>query len=246
MVVNILVPQNSIQTTIYRAACTPKKQVKAGTEFHAKDPMSALTHFIGFLLAIVGTPLLLMKGAASGASSTTLMALAVFALSMVFLYGASTSYHAFILSTDRKNRLLKKMDHMMISILVAGTYTPLCTTTLKEHGGMTLLAIVWTLALVAILFKAFWVTCPKWVSSIIYLLMGWAVAPYMGTVYRLFPAKAFGLLLAGGISYTIGAIVYVFKIPPRSYKGFGSHEVFHLFVMLGTILHYLMIYQYVA
>ncbi|MBQ0071155.1 MAG: hemolysin III family protein [Spirochaetales bacterium] len=237
-------PQNFIQTNVFLSQ--QKKPVKEGTEFHAKDPMSALTHFIGFLMAIVATPLLLVKAASNGKPSMDLMGLAVFALSMIFLYGASASYHAFILSTERRNMVLKKMDHMMISILVAGTYTPLCMTVLKDNGGMVLLTIVWSLAVSAILFKAFWVTCPKWVSSIIYLLMGWAVAPYMGTVYRLFPHTAFGLLLAGGIAYTIGAIVYVFRIPPRSYKGFGSHEVFHLFVMLGTILHFLMIYNYIA
>lgn len=230
MVINIMVPEE-----------------KEMPSFVVKDRLSALSHFIGFILAIAATPVLLIKGALDGRSLADLVAYAVFAISMVLLYGASTSYHSFNFRDEGKNRRLRKFDHMMISVLIAGTYTPLCVTTLKGDGGIMLLATIWGLALLSIIFKAYWITCPRFVSSIIYLTMGWACAPCLKTLYSLLTPMGFKFLLAGGIFYTAGGVIYASKLPAlEKNREFRSHELFHLFILAGTILHYIMIYSYIA
>lgn len=230
MVVNIMVPQT--------------EEIHF---FKVKDRLSALSHFIGFLVSIIATPLLLIKGAADAKSTAELISYAVFALSMVVLYGSSTAYHSFDLGDKGKNRRLRKLDHMMIPVLIAGTYTPLCVTTLRENGGMILLALIWTLAFFSIIFKAYWVTCPKFVSSIIYIAMGWACIPYLSRLHSLLSTGGFIMLLMGGIAYTAGGIIYALKIPSlEKNREFRSHELFHLFILGGTLFHYLMIYFFVA
>lgn len=214
--------------------------------FRAKDPISALTHFIAFFLCIVALPFLLLKGSRDGLGNLEMFSLSVFALSTIFLYGASSSYHGFNLG-EKKNRVLRKIDHAMIGILVAGTYTPLCLISLREIGGLRILATVWTLAISALVLKLFWINCPKWISSILYLLMGWTCAPSLGKIYAILQGGGFKLLLLGGITYTIGALIYAMKIPSlEKNKNFRSHELFHLFIMGGTLFHYMMIYLYVA
>ncbi len=230
MVINIMVPQ--------------KEELPS---FAVKDKLSALSHFLGFILAIIATPVLLIKGAMDKKSLVELISYSIFALSMVLLYGASSSYHSFNLGDEGKNRRLRKFDHMMIPVLIAGTYTPLCVTTLHNNGGIILLSAIWILAFLSILFKAFWITCPRFVSSVIYIAMGWAVAPYLKVLYTLLTPSGFRLLLLGGIVYTAGGIIYASKLPLlEKNRNFKSHELFHLFVVAGTIFHYMMIYSYVA
>ena len=134
--------------------------------FRVKDPGSAATHFIGFLAAVLMTPVLLVHAAGNGADFMTMIGMSVFMISMILLYGASTSYHSFDIS-EKANLRLKRLDHMMIFVLIAGSYTPVCLTVLRGSIGMRLLAIVWGLAIVGMIFKLLWVTCPKWVSSVI-------------------------------------------------------------------------------
>ena len=132
-----------------------------------KDPGSALTHFIGMLLAILASvPLLAL--AASRDGQNAVLAFAIFACSMILLYGASTTYHTFNIS-EKVNRILRKIDHMMIFILIAGSYTPICVIPLRNTVGYPLLALVWGTAIIGMLIKAFWITCPKWFSSMIYI-----------------------------------------------------------------------------
>lgn len=135
---------------------------------------------------------------------------------------------------------------MMIFILIAGSYTPICLLALDQPIGTILLSIVWAIAIIGILFKAFWVYCPKWVSSVLYIGMGWiCVLAFSQLLNNLSPA-AFGWLLAGGIIYTIGGIIYALKLPifNARFKNFGSHEIFHLFVMGGSACHFVVMYAY--
>ena len=122
---------------------------------HIKDPGSAITHFIGMLMAIFAAVPLLIK-AAHEPERIYLISIAVYAASLILLYAASTSYHTFNRS-ERINTILKKIDHMMISVLIAGSYTPICLLVLKGKLGLTLLAIVWSIAIAGILIKAFWI-----------------------------------------------------------------------------------------
>lgn len=211
-----------------------------------KDPGSAITHFIAMALAILAAGPLLIK-AARDPGQFHVTALAVFIVSMILLYAASTTYHTLDIS-PKINQILRKVDHMMIFILIAGTYTPVCMIVLGDKVGWFLLGLVWTIAIAGILIKAFWITCPKWFSSLLYIAMGWICVLAFTRIIQALPPAAFGWLLAGGIIYTIGGIIYALKLPlfNSRHKYFGSHEIFHLFVMGGSLCHYIMMYEFVA
>ncbi len=211
-----------------------------------KDPGSAITHFVAMLLAAAAAAPLLLK-AWRGEGQMHVTALAIFILSMVGLYGASTIYHTLDIS-PKINRLLRKIDHMMIFILIAGTYTPVCMIVLGDRTGWSLLALVWGIAAVGILINACWITCPKWFSSLIYIAMGWVCILAITKIIQALPKAGFLWLLAGGIIYTLGGIIYAMKLPlfNNRHRYFGSHEIFHLFVMGGSLCHYVMMYRFVA
>lgn len=211
-----------------------------------REPGSALTHFIAMLLAAFAAAPLLTK-AALYASLESIIALSIFCVSMILLYGASATYHSLNLS-GRPLRIFRKIDHMMIFILIAGSYTPICLTVLGGKLGYTLLAVIWGLALFGMLLKACWITCPKWFSSVIYIAMGWACVAVFGPLLQVLPTAAFLWLLAGGIIYTIGGVIYALKLPlfNAKHEFFGSHEIFHLFVMAGSFCHFIFMYCYVA
>ena len=214
--------------------------------FKIKDPGSALTHFIAMLLALFASTPLLIK-AARTPGYTHVLALTIFIISMILLYAASTIYHTLDIS-PKVNQILRKVDHMMIFILIAGTYTPVCMIVLGDRTGWSLLALVWGIAVVGIIINALWITCPKWFSSMIYIAMGWVCILAFSKIVAALPPQAFGWLLAGGIIYTAGGVIYALKLPMfnSNHKNFGSHEIFHLFVMGGSLCHYIMMYAFVA
>lgn len=211
-----------------------------------REPGSALTHFIGMMMAVFAATPLLIKSALSS-NSYTFAAMSIFMLSMIFLYGASATYHSLNLK-GKALRVFRKLDHMMIFVLIAGSYTPVCLIVLGGKLGYMLLAVVWGIALFGMALKAFWITCPKWFSSIIYISMGWVCLGVFGPLWNILPHAAFLWLLAGGIIYTIGGVIYALKLPLFNQKHafFGSHEIFHLFVMGGSICHFIFMYYYVA
>lgn len=211
-----------------------------------REPGSALTHFIAMLLTVVAAIPLLVK-AALNVSVNNLPALAVFAGSMTLLYAASTLYHS-VNFEGSKLRIFKRIDHMMIFVLIAGSYTPVCLLALDHKIGYPLFKLVWGIALVGMVIKLFWVTCPKWFSSILYIAMGWVVVIVFRPLFDTLPLSGFLWLLAGGIIYTIGGVIYALKLPifNSKHKSFGSHEIFHLFVMGGSLCHFLFMYLYIA
>ena len=211
-----------------------------------REPGSAITHYIGMLLSLIAAAPLLVKAEISGIPSA-LTAMGIFILTMNLLYAASTVYH----TLDVKAGVLKvfrKLDHMMIFVLIAGTYTPICLLVLKGRVGMIMLALVWGIAVVGMVLKAFWVTCPKWFSSIIYIAMGWICLLVFPTLLRDLKTPAFLWLLAGGILYTVGGVVYALRLQAFNcvHKYFGSHEIFHLFVMAGSFCHFVVMYWYLV
>ena len=211
-----------------------------------KDPGSALTHFIAMILAMIAAMPLLMK-VVRDSGHLHVSALAIFILSMIGLYAASTIYHTLDIS-PQINQMLRKIDHIMIFILIAGTYTPVCMIVLGDKTGWSLLTLVWGIAIVGILINALWITCPKWFSSLIYIAMGWVCVLAITKILNSMPKAGFLWLLAGGVIYTVGGIIYALKLPffNSRHKNFGSHEIFHLFVMGGSICHYVMMYRFVA
>lgn len=211
----------------------------------AKDPGSALTHFIGMMMAIFCSTPLMIK-AALKPDRIFSISLGVFIISMILLYTASTMYHTLNLS-EKVNRIFKKIDHMMIFVLIAGTYTPICLIVIGGKAGFTLFMLVWSVALIGIIIKGFWITCPKWFSSVIYIAMGWMCVLAFTQIINNLSHEGFAWLLAGGIIYTIGGIIYALKLPifNSKHKNFGSHEIFHLFVMAGSICHFVLMYKFV-
>lgn len=215
-------------------------------KFKLKDPGSAITHFIAMILAIFAAGPLLIRASVKH-DSLHVFSLAIFIFSMILLYAASTTYHTLDIS-PKINKILKKFDHMMIFILIAGTYTPVCLIVLNNSMGYLLCGIVWAIALIGILIKALWIHCPKWFSSILYIGMGWVCVIAITQLLNALSPAAFGWLLAGGILYTIGGIIYALKLSVfnAKHKCFGSHEIFHLFVMAGSACHFVLMFQYVA
>ena len=215
-------------------------------KFKPKDPGSAITHFIGWLMALLAAVPLILK-ACTAPDLVHVVSLSVFIISMLLLYAASTLYHSLDIN-EKINKRLKKFDHMMISVLIAGTYTPVCLIAIRGTLGYTLLAIVWGIAIFGILLKAFWINCPKWVSSVLYIGMGWTCILAFTQILNSLSREAFLWLLTGGIIYTIGGVIYARKLPifNRRHKNFGSHEIFHLFVMGGSFCHFMLMYKFLA
>ncbi len=211
-----------------------------------REPGSAITHYIAMMLALVAaTPLLVKTGSAGNPIS--LLAMTIFAGSMVLLYGASATYHSVNVS-GKILKIFRKVDHMMIFVLIAGSYTPVCLIVLGGKLGYELLMVVWGIAIGGMLMKALWITCPKWFSSVLYIAMGWVCVAVFGQILNTLPISAFVWLLAGGVIYTVGGVIYALKLPIFNAKHalFGSHEIFHLFVMGGSICHFIFMYHYVA
>ena len=178
-------------------------------KFKLKDPGSAITHGIALLLAAVGAVPLIIKAARSY-DVLHIVALSIFILTMVLLYAASTIYHS-VDSTEKVNRRLRKMDHMMIFVMIAGSYTPVCLIVLHNRIGYILCALVWSIAVLGIILKGCWITCPKWLSSVLYIAMGWLCVLAFVPIFHALPRAGFDWLLAGGIIYTIGGVIYALK-----------------------------------
>jgi hemolysin III len=213
-------------------------------KLHLKDPGSAITHFIGMLMAVFAATPLLIK-AFHEPERIYVISLSIYTTSLILLYAASTTYHSLDIS-EKVNKRLKKWDHMMISVLIAGSYTPICLLVLRGRTGIILLSIVWGIALFGILIKAFWINCPKWFSSVLYIAMGWTCVLAFTQIINNMSHAAFLWLLAGGLIYTAGGVIYALKLPifNSKHKNFGSHEIFHLFVMGGSVCHYIVMYVF--
>jgi len=171
----------------------------------------------------------------------------LFGLSMVELYAASTVYHC--LNTSVKGRVrLRKLDHTSIYFLIAGTYTPMCLVVLRQQGawGWTLFGVAWGVALAGLVLCLVWITSPRWVTSGLYLAMGWMGVAALAPLTRQLPAEGFFWLLAGGLLYTVGGVLYAIKWPGRDNPRFGCHEIFHVFILAGSVCHFLLMYRVVA
>ncbi|MEA1960738.1 MAG: hemolysin III family protein [Bacillota bacterium] len=203
-----------------------------------RDPASAISHLLGFILAVVGTVFLVIEGYSTGGAlyGGTFL---VFGITMMLLYLASATYHWLDLS-EHGNLLLRKLDHAMIYVLIAGTYTPLCVIALNGLWSTGMLLAIWSLALGGIGLTLFYFSAPRWLTTGIYLFMGWLLVIALIPLSRTLPAAGFAWLFAGGISYTVGGIIYGRKRSFLHFPGFGFHEIFHIFVLGGTICHYLL------
>ena len=232
-----------VSSTVQSVNVRSSRRVEVRDPYDGLRPWSAITHGVGAALAALGTGLLLARSAALG--KWVLCGLfAVYGLSMVCLYTASTLYHC--LNVSVPGRLaLRKYDHCSIYLLIAGSYTPLCLTVLRNAGGVPLTVAVWILAAAGTVLTIAKLAIPRWLTSAIYLFMGWLAIFAIVPIYRALPASGFVWLLAGGLLYTVGGVLYAVKWPGRNNPRFGCHEIFHVFILLGSIAHFVLMYQVV-
>lgn len=217
---------------------------KRRTKKILREPVNGLTHLAGGVLAVAGLVVLLV-GAAGAGRPDQLVAFGVFGSSLIVLYTASALYHLLPLSPAGVARL-RRLDHMSIFALIAGTYTPFCLLVLEGGWRWGLLGLIWGLALGGVLIKLFWMDAPRWLSVLIYLGMGWIAVIAGPQLFRTLPAGGIAWVLAGGLIYSAGALVYGLKRPNPAPGIFGFHELWHLFVLAGSACHFWAVLEYVA
>ena len=210
----------------------------------AREPISSLSHLIGAVFFAAATVLLILKTVIwSEWSVKVLVGVILFGCSLVALYAASSVYH-FFNGSQKILLYLRKLDHAMIYVLIAGTYTPILLKYMAGLEGWIFTFAMWACAGIGIIIKLCWFSAPRWLQTVLYIAMGWAIL-FDLSIFQSMSGAAFFLLAAGGISYTIGGLIYMLKKPNIS-ATFGFHELFHIFVLLGSLFHFLMIFFFVA
>lgn len=211
--------------------------------FKPREPVNAITHFLGALLSIPGL-ILLIRQVPAKSDARYYTAVCVFGISMLLLYFTSSFYHL-INGSPKTIAILRRIDHMMIYVLIAGTYTPVCLLVLSGTWRWSLLIAVWMLALAGVLFKLIWFKAPRWLSTCSYVIMGWIAAAAFYPLSMVMSLAGMLRLVGGGLLYSIGAVIYATKKPQINFKYLGFHEIFHLFVLAGSSIHYWMIFQFI-
>lgn len=207
-----------------------------------KDPFSGLSHLFGALMSIPAI-ILLVNNEAHYGNFTYIISFIVFGISMFLLYSASATYHLLKVK-ESISEALRTFDHMAIYMLIAGTYTPVCLIVLQGAWRWSLLIGIWTLALTGIILKLFWMNAPRWLSTMFYILMGWLVLIAFYPIVKTMTAAGVLWMVAGGVLYSIGGIIYATKWCPVHTKAFDFHELFHLFVLAGSFAHFWMMFRY--
>lgn len=209
-----------------------------------REPINALTHLAGAILSLFALIAMIIKVILDNPTAIGLSAIITFGISMILLYTTSAIYHM-VISSDNVLKFLQRLDHSMIFVLIAGTYTPFCLIALDEKTGGTLFTIIALIAICGIVFKLAWFNCPRILSTSIYIVMGWMAIFVFKPLFLSLSIEGIILLIAGGILYTIGGVIYALKPEFLYFKHLGFHEIFHIFIMLGSLCHFLCIYLYV-
>ena len=208
---------------------------------YLREPINGFTHLAGAILSFVGLLALVIKTTLTNPTIINISAVIVFGISMILLYSASATYHL-VVSSDKVISFLRKLDHSMIFVLIAGSYTPFCLIALEDFKGWILFTIIYAIAILGVLFKMLWFKCPRWISTIIYIGMGWMAIFIIGPLCRVISSQGVFLLALGGIFYTIGGVIYGVKPKYLKFKHLGFHEIFHIFVLLGSLTHFLCVF----
>lgn len=206
-----------------------------------KEPVNTWTHFVTFLAGLVGLVFLIIL---SYNKTSKLVTMTIYGVSIIILYGASTIYH-WVKTTPEKERVLRKIDHISIFLLIAGTYTPVFYYGLEGMWKWAMLSAIWILSLIGIMLKVFFIGAHRLVSTAFYISLGWmALIPFFKLI-QIFSIEAIILMFLGGVAYTIGGVIYATKALNFLPNKFGFHEVFHIFVSLGSVLHFIMIWRFI-
>lgn len=212
-----------------------------------KDPVSGISHLIGAVLSVIGLVFLIVYSVKYGEGAWDVVSFTIFGVGLILLYTFSSLYHMLNIG-EKGTRVFRKFDHMMIYVLIAASYTPICLGPIRGPWGFSILGVVWGLAILGIILTAVWLQAPRWLTTSIYIAMGWIVIvmayPLLTTFKELNALNSLIWLLVGGIFYTIGGVIYGLKKAPFTTKHFGFHEIFHIFVLLGSICQYWFIFRY--
>ena len=199
-----------------------------------REPVNSLTHWGGAILGLIGLIALLIVGWDTPAK---IISLTVYGVSLIFLFSASATYHM-VQVKDKALEIFRKVDHAAIYVLIAGTYTPFCVNAFEGFWKWGMLSIIWSLAVIGIVIKVFFIRAPRWLNAGIYLVMGWLSVTAAGQMLAALPAWVLMWMIIGGVIYTLGAIVYITKIFNFKPGVFGFHEVWHIFVLLAAAAHF--------
>lgn len=211
---------------------------------YTREPINGFTHLGGAILSFFGLLALVIKTTLTNPSIVDISAVIIFGISLILLYSASATYHL-VVASEKVISFLRRIDHSMIFVLIAGSYTPFCLIGLKGVTGWISFIIIATIAICGILFKMIWFKCPRWISTCIYIGMGWISVFLIKPLSNSIPLEGVFLLVLGGIFYTIGAIIYGIKPEALKFKKLGFHEIFHIFILLGSLCHFFAVYKYV-
>lgn len=215
----------------------PKKCAATANYTVGEEIANAVTHGVATLLSIAGLCVLVAFAASYSGSALVVTAVAIFGASMVCLYTASTLYHA--IPNVRAKKVLQVLDHAMIYILIAGSYTPFCLVTLKGWVGITLCCAVWAIAIAGVSLQKILLKRSDWINCLLYLVMGWLVVLAIDPLISALPEGGLWLLVLGGVAYSVGVIFYIWEKLPY------GHAVWHVFVFLGTVLQFFSVLLYV-
>lgn len=210
----------------------------------AQDPVSSATHFVGAIASFIAMLGMVALAIAGNESQDIIISIIVFGCSSIALYTASWVYHYYDKPEEHTvKKVLRKLDHSMIYVLIAGTYTPIVMAFVEKPHAYYFLGSIWLIAIIGIMTKIFWLQAPRMLSTVFYLLMGWAIV-FDFSAFSSVPLGCFGLVALGGVTYSVGAVIYILK-KPNWFKQFDFHDLFHIFVMLGSIFHFLAVFIYI-
>lgn len=211
-----------------------------------RDPLSGLTHCIAAGLSLAGLVVLIVFASIWG-NAYHVVSFTIFGVALFLLYLFSTLYHWLNIS-EKGILIFRKFDHIMIYILIAASYTPVCLTALRGPWGWSIFGLIWGFAVLGTLLTAIWIKAPRALTTTIYLMMGWTVIIAIYPLINAFKAanlvNSLWWLVSGGIFYTIGGIIYGLKIPKKRFGPWGFHEIFHVFIMIGSACHFWFVLNY--
>jgi hemolysin III len=209
-----------------------------------REPINSITHFAGAGLSILALIAMLIKVIINDGSSIAIISVTIFGISLILLYTISATYHG-VISTEKVIFNLKRLDHSMIFILIAGSYAPFCLLAIGGSFGTTMFTIMMSIAAFGIIFKLCWFNCPRWLQTSMYIAMGWSAVFMLKPLSAVLPLTSIFWLVLGGILYTIGGVIYGAKPKKLKIKNFGFHEIFHIFILLGSLSHFICVFTYI-
>lgn len=213
-------------------------------EKYFREPINSLTHWIGAVLSLFALIAMLTKGLINGVSGVAITSVVIFGISLILLYSVSATYHG-VITSDKIILRLRKLDHSMIFVLIAGSYAPFSLIALGGSKGTIFFTTIVSIAIAGVIFKMIWFNCPRWLQTALYIGLGWAAIFMIKPLSEVLSPFSLFLLVFGGILYTVGGVIYGLKPKKLQLGKFGFHEIFHIFIILGSLSHFICVFLYI-